>query len=163
MEQIARWPYSLKSTKPGRSWSLKRLLAKGTSIGWRFEHLATILGGVKDPDRLGICFDTCHVFAAGYPLVARKDYAATMKTLDAVVGLSRIKAFHLADSRRELGSRVDRHEHIGRGKMGLEPFRHLLGDRRFRKIPMYLETPKGREGGVDLDVINLKTLRRLTA
>ena len=91
----------------------------------------------------------------------KKEYLATMRRFNATVGLKRIKAFHLNDSRRELGSRVDRHEHIGRGKMGLEPFRHLLADRRFRKVPMYLETPKGKRRGVDLDKINLKTLRGL--
>ena len=140
---------------------LETTAGQGTSLGWRFEHLAAILDGVKDPDRLGVCFDTCHVFAAGYPMASRKEYKATMKALDATVGLKQIKAFHLNDSRRELGCRVDRHAHIGRGQMGLEPFRHLLADRRFRKIPMYLETPKGQEEGVDLDVINLTTLRGL--
>ncbi len=84
-----------------------------------------------------------------------------MASLDAAVALGRVKAFHLNDSAREFGSRVDRHAHIGRGKLGLEPFRLLLADERFRAIPMCLETPKGQEHGVDLDVINLQTLRRL--
>jgi deoxyribonuclease-4 len=140
---------------------LETTAGQGTSLGWRFEHLAAILDAVKAPERLGVCFDTCHVFAAGYPLETEKEYRATMKAFDAAVGLKRIKAFHLNDSKRELGSRVDRHAHIGRGKMGLAPFRHLLGDRRFRKIPMYLETPKGEEDGVDLDVVNLQVLRGL--
>ncbi len=140
---------------------LETTAGQGTSLGWRFEQFAAILDGVKQPDRLGICFDTCHVFAAGYPLGTEKEYRATMRALVRSVGLKRIKAFHLNDSRRELGSRVDRHAHIGRGRMGLEPFRLLLSDRRFRKIPMYLETPKGKEKGVDLDAINLKTLRGL--
>jgi deoxyribonuclease-4 len=140
---------------------LETTAGQGTSIGWRFEHLAAILDGVKDPDRLGICFDTCHVFAAGYPIGTNQDYRATMKALDEIVGLGRIKAFHLNDSRHGLGSRIDRHEHIGHGRLGLAPFRRLLHDRRFHKIPMYLETPKGRKGGLDWDVINLKTLRGL--
>lgn len=140
---------------------LETTAGQGTSLGWRFEQLATILDGVKDPDRLGICFDTCHVFAAGYPMSTHKEYKATMRALDATVGIRRIKAFHLNDSRRELGSRVDRHAHIGRGQMGVEPFRHLLGDPRFRKVPMYLETPKGEENGTDLDRINLRVLREL--
>lgn len=140
---------------------LETTAGQGTSLGWRFEQLAEILDGVRQPDRLGICFDTCHVFAAGYPLGTEKEYRTTMRALARSVGLKRIKAFHLNDSRRELGSRVDRHAHIGRGRIGLEPFRRLLNDRRFRKIPMYLETPKGKEKGVDLDEINLKTLRRL--
>lgn len=85
----------------------------------------------------------------------KKEYLATISPLNKTVGLRKLKAFHLNDSRRELGSRIDRHAHIGRGKMGLAPFRHVLGDRRFRRIPMYLETPKGEEDGVDLDVANL--------
>ena len=140
---------------------LETTAGQGTSLGWRFEHLATILDGAKDPDRLGICFDTCHVFAAGYPMGNQKEYRATMTALNATVGLDQIRAFHLNDSRRALGSRVDRHAHIGRGMMGLEPFRLLLADRRFRKTPMYLETPKGEENGVDLDAINLSVLRAL--
>lgn len=140
---------------------LETTAGQGTSIGCRFEHLAAILDGVKDPDRLGICFDTCHVFAAGYPISTRRQYRATMKALDEIVGLEQIKAFHLNDSRQGLGSRVDRHEHIGHGKLGLAAFRHLLADRRFRRTPMYLETPKGQRDGVDWDVINLRTLRDL--
>jgi deoxyribonuclease-4 len=140
---------------------LETTAGQGTSIGWRFEQLAAILDGVRDPDRLGICFDTCHVFAAGYAMGTRKQYTATLRALDKTIGLEKIRAFHLNDSRRELGARIDRHEHIGRGKMGLEPFGHLLNDRRFRKVPMYLETPKGRENGADLDVVNLETLRGL--
>ncbi|HUT13895.1 MAG TPA: deoxyribonuclease IV [Thermoguttaceae bacterium] len=140
---------------------LETTAGQGTSIGWRFEHLAAILDGVKDPDRLDVCFDTCHVFAAGYAMGTLDAYRATMRAFGATVGVKRIKAFHLNDSRRELGSRVDRHAHIGRGRMGLEPFRHLLCDRRFRKVPMYLETPKGEEHGVDWDAINLATLRGL--
>ena len=140
---------------------LETTAGQGTSLGWRFEHLAAILAGLKDPDRLGVCFDTCHVFAAGYPMGTEKEHRATMRAFNTTVGLEQIKAFHLNDSRRGLGSRVDRHAHIGRGEMGLEPFRRLLADRRFRKVPMYLETPKGKQDGVDLDVINLATLRRL--
>lgn len=142
---------------------LETTAGQGTSLGWRFEHLAWILDGVREPDRLGVCFDTCHVFAAGYPLGTREEYEETIACLDAAVGLGRVKAFHLNDSARELGARVDRHAHIGRGHMGLEPFRLLLRDPRFQAVPMYLETPKGQEGGVDFDAINLKTLRDLAA
>ncbi len=141
---------------------LETTAGQGTSVGWRFEHLAEILQGVKNPERLGICLDTCHVFAAGYPMTTPQEYEATIEALEAAVGPDRVRAFHLNDSSRELGSRVDRHAHIGRGKIGLEPFRHLLSDPRFRDIPMYLETPKGTRNGVDWDVINLRTLRGLT-
>lgn len=142
---------------------LENTAGQGSNLGWKFEHLAAILAQVKSPERLGVCFDTCHAFAAGYPFSARRDYLATMKTFDQVVGLDRIRAFHLNDSKRELGSRVDRHEHIGRGQLGLEPFRHLLNDRRFRKVPMYLETPKEDLDGEPGDQVNLRTLRELVA
>lgn len=142
---------------------LETTAGQGSNLGWRFEHLATILDGVQDPDRLGVCVDTCHIFAAGYPLADVADYKATMKQLNQTVGIERVKAFHLNDSKRELGSRVDRHAHIGEGHLGLEPFRHLLNDRRFRKVPMYMETPKGERDGEELDVINLRTLRGLIA
>ncbi len=147
----------------GANCLLETTAGQGSNLGWRFEHLATILDGVKNPERLGVCFDTCHVFAAGYPLGTRYAYRKTMKELDDTVGLDRIKAFHLNDSKSEPGSRVDRHEQIGQGKMGIEPFRFLLNDRRFRRVPMYLETPKGKQKGVELDVVNLRTLRGLIA
>ncbi len=140
---------------------LETTAGQGSNLGWRFEHLATILDGVQDPDRLGVCVDTCHIFAAGYPLATRKEYLSTVRQMDQTFGIAQVKAFHLNDSKRELGSRVDRHEHIGRGHLGLEPFRFLLNDRRFRRVPMYMETPKGEEQGELLDVINLRTLRGL--
>ena len=140
---------------------LETTAGQGSHLGWRFEHLAAIFDGVQSPERLGVCFDTCHVFAAGYPLGTEKEYKATMRNFNRTVGVKQIKAFHLNDSKRELGSRVDRHEHIGRGKLGLPPFRHLLNDRRFRKTPMYLETPKGKEKRKELDVINIEKLRSL--
>jgi deoxyribonuclease IV len=142
---------------------LENTAGQGSCLGCRFEQLAAMIDGVEDPDRLGVCIDTCHTFAAGYPLGTQKDYKATMRTLEKTVGLKLVRAFHLNDSAKPLGSRVDRHAHIGRGEMGKEPFRLLLGDRRFRKVPMYLETPKGEEKGKDLDEINLRTLRRLVA
>ncbi len=142
---------------------LENTAGQGTCLGWRFEHLAAILDGVKDPERLGICFDTCHAFAAGYPLRTKKEYLSTMRALHQLVGTSHIKAFHLNDSKRELGSRVDRHEHIGKGHLGSQPFAHLLSDRRFRNVPMYLETPKGEDPKTKKpwDTINLRRLRRL--
>jgi deoxyribonuclease-4 len=140
---------------------LETTAGQGSNLGWQFEHLATLLSDVKDPDRLGICVDTCHVFAAGYPFENEKGYRATMRALNQIVGLDQVKAFHLNDSKAAAGSRVDRHAHIGRGLMGLEPFRLLMNDRCFRRVPMYLETPKGEENGESLDEINLRTLRSL--
>ena len=124
-------------------------------LGWRFEHLAAILGRVQNPDRLGVCFDTCHVFAAGYPLATLRDYRATMREFDQIVGARQIRAFHLNDSLRELGSRVDRHAHIGLGthRAGKLP-PALIQDSRFRQVPMYLETPKGLKDGRPWDEIN---------
>lgn len=142
---------------------LETTAGQGSNLGWRFEHLAEIKRGLRAPERVGVCVDTCHLFAAGYPLATAAEYESTMQAFDAIIGLDQIKAFHLNDSKKELGSRVDRHEHIGRGRMGLEPFRRLLNDPRFAEIPMYLETPKGQEDGVELDVINLNTLRGLLA
>ncbi len=136
---------------------------QGTNLGHRFEHIGRILSLVRDPDRLGVCFDTCHAFAAGYAMGTEAEYRATMRELDRAIGVKLVKAFHLNDSKRELGSRVDRHEHIGRGCLGLEPFRFVLNDPRFRRVPMYLETPKGTHNGREWDVINLRTLRRLVA
>jgi deoxyribonuclease-4 len=140
---------------------LETTAGQGTALGWKFEHLAEMLMQVKSPEMLGVCVDTCHIFAAGYPLFPRKDYLATWRKFDKIIGLPQIRAFHLNDSKRELGARVDRHEHIGEGRLGLEPFRFLLNDPRFASVPMYLETPKGMRDGVDLDVMNLATLRRL--
>lgn len=151
-----------RQTKGGHAQCLLETTAgQGSNLGWKFEHLATILDGVKNPDLLGVCFDTCHVFAAGYAMDTEKEYKATMRALNKTVGVQQVKAFHLNDSKAKFGSRVDRHARIGKGEMGLNPFRFLLNDRRFRKVPKYLETPKGEEKGKDLDVINLKTLRKL--
>jgi deoxyribonuclease-4 len=142
---------------------LETTAGQGTTLGWRFEHLAAILAGVKDNGRLGVCFDTCHVFAAGYTISTQSEYRATMKQFDKIVGLDQIRAFHLNDSVKDCGSRVDRHAHIGCGRIGLEAFGWLVRDRRFRNVPMVLETPKGKENGEDCDVINLRKLRQLAA
>ena len=125
---------------------LETTAGAGTTLGWRFEQLAAILAGVRSPERLGVCFDTCHVFAAGYPLATAAAIAATMREFDRLVGVGQIRAFHLNDSLREQGSRADRHAHIGQGRIGLEGFGPCSADRRFRDRPMYLETPKGRKG-----------------
>lgn len=140
---------------------LETTAGQGTALGWKFEHLATLLAGVADPDRLGVCLDTCHLFAAGYPLCEAADYQQTMHKLGTIIGFEQVKAVHVNDSKRELGSRVDRHAHIGQGQLGLDAFRRLVNDERFATVPMFLETPKGKLGDVDLDVINLTTLRGL--
>lgn len=122
--------------------ALETTAGQGTCLGWRFEHLQTIIDRVAVSKRLTVCVDTCHVFAAGYPLAPKRKYMATIRDLDRAVGLDRVVAFHVNDSKKPLGSRVDRHEHIGLGCLGDEPFRLLLQDRRFRGVPMILETAK---------------------
>jgi len=150
------------STKGFRTLTLLETTAgQGSNLGYKFEHLARIANGVAAPERVGVCVDTCHIFAAGYPVTTNAEYTATMDEFDRIVGIKRIRAFHLNDSLRELGSRVDRHAKIGAGKLGLEPFRHLINDPRFARVPMYMETPKGEEEGEQLDAINLRTLRGL--
>jgi deoxyribonuclease-4 len=134
---------------------------QGTNLGHSFEQLAQLLDSVADDSWLGICFDTCHAFAAGYELRTREGYEATFRELDELIGLERLKVIHLNDAKGELGSRLDRHHHIGRGKLGLEPFRLLLNDDRFRDLPMVLETPKGPEYQEDRE--NLRVLRGVIA
>jgi deoxyribonuclease-4 len=140
---------------------LETTAGQGSCLGHRFEHLRRIFELVRDPGRLGVCFDTCHVFAAGYTLAPEKEYRATLRAFDRVIGLRRLRVFHVNDSLKSLGSRVDRHAHIGRGQLGLEPFRLLVNDHRFQSRPMVLETPKEEAGDTDMDTINLGTLRGL--
>jgi deoxyribonuclease-4 len=147
---------------------LEHTAGQGTNLGHRFEHLAAILERLDGSPRVGICLDTCHLLTAGYDLCTEKGYADTFRELDRTVGLDRIKLFHLNDSKKPCGSRVDRHEHIGKGCLGLEPFRRLLNDPRFSTLPMLLETPKletpesKRRSDVDpWDARNLRTLRKL--
>jgi deoxyribonuclease-4 len=120
---------------------------QGSTLGHRFEHLAFILEHVADSGRLGVCLDTCHIFAAGYPLCTAEAYQATMEEFDRIVGLRRIEAFHVNDSLRPLGSRIDRHAPIGKGEIGLEAFRLLVNDPRFSDHPMVLETPPEEVAG----------------
>ncbi len=132
---------------------------QGTGLGSTFAELAFIRNRSKYPERVGVCVDTCHIFAAGYDLRTPESYAATIAELDREVGLAEVKFFHLNDSKKELGSRVDRHEHIGQGRIGLDGFRHLVNDPRFVRLPMTLETPKGDD--LAEDILNIKTLRDL--
>ena len=140
---------------------LETTAGQGTSLGCRFEHLAQVMDGIKAPERVGVCIDSCHIFAAGYPLGTEEEYTATMSQFESLVGFERLQAFHLNDSKKELGSRVDRHENIGEGFLGLEPFRFLMNDSRFEHVPMYIETPKKERDGVSGDVWNLSRLRGL--
>ncbi|MDH7489154.1 MAG: deoxyribonuclease IV [Anaerolineae bacterium] len=138
---------------------LETTAGAGSTLGGSFEQLAEIIARTRHPERVGICFDTSHAFAAGYDLRTPETYAATFEAFDRILGLHRLRVFHLNDSKRELGSRVDRHDHIGRGFLGLEAFRLLLNDPRFANRPMILETPKGPDMAEDVE--NLRVLRSL--
>jgi deoxyribonuclease IV len=134
---------------------------QGSCIGYRFEHLAHIIVNVREPERLRVCLDTAHLFAAGYDIGSESGVRKTFRDFDRVIGRSRLVAIHVNDSKTGRGSRVDRHEHIGKGRIGLDAFRFIMRSPRFSKIPKVLETPKGKD--LAEDVINLKTLRRLAA
>jgi deoxyribonuclease IV len=147
---------------------LEHTAGQGTNLGHRFEHLAAIIERLGGSPRVGVCLDTCHLLTAGYDLCSDEGYRRTFEEFDRIVGLDRLKLFHLNDSKKPCGSRVDRHEHIGKGCLGLEPFRKLLNDRRFKTLPMLLETPKletpesrRRSDADPWDARNLRTLRRL--
>lgn len=132
---------------------------QGTGLGATFDELAWILGKTRYQERVGVCVDTCHIFAAGYDIRTRESYEETIGELDGKIGLEQVKFFHLNDSKKGLGSRVDRHEHIGRGMIGLDGFRYLVNDSRFAHLPMTLETPKGEDLAEDRE--NLGVLRGL--
>lgn len=150
---------AMDAVGPSVTMLLENTAGQGSCLGHRFEHLAAILERVGDPGRVGICLDTCHLFAAGYDIRTKEGYRSTLREFDRLVGIGTIKVFHVNDSRKELGSRVDRHCHIGQGFIGLEAFRCLVNDRRFAKIPKILETPKGPD--LEEDRMNLATLKSL--
>jgi len=159
----------LQSRPDGRTRILlEHTAGQGTNLGHRFEHLAGIIDRLGGSPRVGVCLDTCHLLAAGYDIRSEQGYEETFRQFGQIVGFSRLKAFHFNDSKKPCGSRVDRHEHIGKGCLGLEPFRRILNDPRFARLPMLLETPKldtpqsRRLSDVDpLDRKNLDVLRRL--
>ena len=147
---------------------LEHTAGQGRTLGYRFEHLATVIKHLRGSMRIGVCLDTCHLVASGYDITTEAGYRDTFDLFGGVVGLDRLKAFHGNDSKRPCGSRVDRHEHIGQGCLGLEPFRRLLHDARFEGLPILIETEKThgaeRKGAIvtdPLDVRNLEALRRL--
>ncbi len=144
---------------PGSMILFETTAGQGTALGYKFEHWARLLDQLDHPEWTGICFDTCHVFASGYDLATPEGYEAAMTEFEHFIGTEKIKAFHMNDSQKGLGSRVDRHEAIGKGAMGLEPFRFLMNDPRFANTPMVLETPKGPDGKEDIE--NLAVLRGL--
>lgn len=147
---------------------LEHTAGQGTNLGHRFEHLAEIIERLQGSRRVGVCLDTCHLIAAGYDIRTEKGYDETFRQFGRIVGFGRLKVFHVNDSKKPCGSRVDRHEHIGKGCLGLAPFRRILNDPRFAKLPMLLETPKvdtpqtRKASDVDpWDKMNLDVLRGL--
>jgi deoxyribonuclease-4 len=140
---------------------LENTAGGGATIGRTFEELAAVIGAVKEPARVGVCLDTCHLFAAGYDISSADGYRMTMARGLRVLGRGRVRAFHLNDARQPLGSGLDRHEKIGRGHLGVETFRRLMNDRRFARVPMALETPKDPEPRADRQALRLlRSLRR---
>ncbi len=149
---------------------LEHTAGQGRTLAYCFEHLAAIIDHVDGSVRVGVCLDTCHLLASGYDIVSDRGYSRTFADFDRLVGVDRLRVFHGNDSKKPLGSRVDRHEHIGEGCLGVEPFRRLLNDRRFANLPILIETEKEARSGKPnaivtdaLDVKNLETLRRLRA
>ncbi len=141
---------------------LETTAGQGSYLGATFEELAAIINASDYPDRLAVCFDTCHAFVAGYDISQRDAYEKTFDEFDRIIGLDRLVAFHLNDCVKGLGSHLDRHAHIGRGALGFEPFKLIVNDPRFRELPMYLETPKGTtDDDHDWDVVNLTALKAL--
>jgi deoxyribonuclease-4 len=158
----------LKARRRGKTMILlEHTAGQGTALGATFEQLASIIAKMNDHRRVGVCLDTCHLIASGYDICSPEGYASTFKQFGRLVGFDRLKAFHLNDSKKPLGSRVDRHEHIGQGCLGLDPFRRIVNDRRFDGLPMLLETPKDERRSPRLievdrfDERNLETLRGL--
>jgi deoxyribonuclease-4 len=147
---------------------LEHTAGQGRTLGHRFEHLSAIIDRLSGSPRVGVCLDTCHLVASGYDIVSEEGYRKTFEDFDRLVGFDRLRVFHGNDSKKPCASRVDRHEHIGRGCLGTEPFRRLLHDPRFAHLPILIETEKSsrttRPGDIavdPLDVMNLTTLRRL--
>ncbi len=138
---------------------LETTAGQGTAVGYTFEHLRRIIDAVEEKDRMAVCVDTCHVFAAGYDISTEGGYHHTFEEFDAIIGLARLVAFHVNDSKKEFGSHVDRHEHIGKGRIGLNGFRFLMNDDRFKTVPKILETDKGPEMLEDIE--NMRVLRSL--
>jgi len=161
LERIAQALSLALSRKPAyKAQLLLEITAgQGSNLGYNFQQLARLIELTENGERLGICFDTCHAFVAGYEIRTPEGYDATFHELNELIGLERLKVFHLNDAKGDLGSRLDRHQHIGKGYLGLEPFRMLLNDERFRGLPMVLETPKGPK--MEEDIENLRVLRSL--
>jgi deoxyribonuclease-4 len=132
---------------------IENTAGQGSNLGYTFEQLAAILDRVEDRSRTGVCIDTCHAFASGYDIRSRAGFRAVFSHFEEVIGLDYLKAMHLNDSRKELGSRVDRHENLGEGFLGLDPFKWIMRDPRFEGIPLILETPDDTRWAMEIDLL----------
>jgi len=141
--------------------TLEITAGQGTNLGYKFEHLAEMIEKSGNPNKLAVCFDTCHAFAAGYDISNKKSYNQTWSEFERIIGIEKLAVIHLNDTKKGLGSKIDRHEHIGQGELGVKAFEMIMHDRRFRKIPKILETPKGDDGRTDN--VNLKLIRKFAA
>lgn len=148
-----------KTKKYNVSSMLETTAGQGTTVGYRFEQLREVIDLVEVKQRMSVCIDTSHIFAAGYDIKNAQNFNKVIKEFDDIIGLERLKCFHMNDSKKELGSRVDRHEHIGKGFIGLDGFSNIMNKKRLEHVPKILETPKGKDQKEDL--INLKVLRGL--
>lgn len=165
IERVAEAIDAIHKVAPaaGAKIALECTAGQGASLGWKLEHLSSMISQCKKGDRVRVCLDTCHLFAAGYEFDTPKKFAALVQQIDELIGVENVCAIHMNDSKRELGSRVDRHDHIGQGKIGLDAFRLWMRSKEFANTPRYLETPKEKRGDEDWDVINLRTLRELVS
>lgn len=139
--------------------ALETTAGQGTNLGYKFEQLAEMIDGIENKERISVCMDTCHIFAAGYDIRDKKNYEKTIKQFDDTIGLSYLKAIHLNDSKMEFGKKRDRHEHLGEGYIGADAFKFIMQDKRLKNIPKLLETPKERDG-IKMDKVNLDLLRK---
>ncbi len=159
IQQISDNLNKIFASAPGKTMLLLETMAgQGSSVCYSFEHIALIIKQSKYKRRLGVCLDTCHIFAAGYDFRTKKTYEATWKEFDSTIGFNKLKVIHINDSKKDLGSQVDRHEEIGKGKIGKQAFRLLFNDKRFFNIPKILETPKN---SLDDDLRNMETIYAL--
>ena len=163
MDRIAENMNDVLSNIPDNTVTLclETTAGQGSNLGYTFEQIAYMLDRVEDKDHIGVCLDTCHIFAAGYAITNPKDYKKTIKSFDDIIGLKKLKIVHTNDSKTEFGSKKDRHEHIGEGHIGIEAFENFVNEKRFKEIPFILETPKGDDLSDDIE--NLEKLRSLVA
>jgi len=138
---------------------LEMTAGQGSAIGYTFEHMRKIIDLVEERERMTVCIDTAHIFAAGYNIKDKKEYEKVMRDFDDIIGLERLQCYHMNDSKKELGSKVDRHEHIGKGFIGLKGFRNIMNDEKVAHVPKILETPKGKEMLEDIE--NIYILKNL--